>query len=187
MSKKAFILHGMSGSVDTSFGIKLKEDLKKLGFQIHQPTFTIGKDITLTSWFEEMDKIKNEIDNNSIFICHSLACLFIVKYCIANNIKNKLIISVAGGLCKENEVFESFKFLIPFIPTEEEIQLFNTMGNKLYNIYSNNDHIYNVMQLERYTKELKAIPIFLQNKGHFGASSGVKEIPEIIEIIKKNN
>ena len=182
--KKAFILHGMSGSVDESFGIKLKEDLTKLGYQIFQPTFTILKDITLESWFNEMDKYKNEIEDDSIFICHSLGCLFIIKYFVKNNIKNKLIISVAGGLCKHSEVFPGYEFLIPFIPEEDELINFEALNNKLYNIYSDNDHIYKIFQLERYNEKANAIPVFLPNKGHFGRSSGVKEIPEIIDIIK---
>ena len=91
-NQKAFILHGMSGSVDSSFGIKLKDELKKLDYKIIQPTFTVGRSITLESWFNEMDKVKSEIKDNSIFICHSLACLFIIKYFVANDIKDKLII-----------------------------------------------------------------------------------------------
>ena len=181
--KNAIILHGMSGSVDSSFGIKLKDDLNAMGYNIIQPRFTTGKDITLLSWNSEMDKIKSKIKDDTIFICHSLSCLFVIKYCITNNISNKLIISVAGGLCKESEVFKGFEHLIPFIPNVEEFVTFKKLNNRVFNIYSDNDHIYNTIQLERYTEATCATPIFLPNKGHFGASSGVKEIPEIIEII----
>ena len=185
--KKAFILHGMSGSVDASFGIRLKEGLTDMGYKIIQPSFTTGKDITLLSWNNEMDKIREEIDNNSIFICHSLSCLFIIKYCVENKISNKLIISVAGGLCRESEVFKGFEHLIPFIPTNLEIKEFGKLNNRVYNIYSDNDHIYNLTQLERYTNAICATPILLPNKGHFGSSSGVDDIPEIIEIISNSN
>lgn len=186
-SKKVFILHGMSGSVDSSFGIKLKEDLIKMGYKIIQPSFTTGKDITLSSWNNTLDENKDLIGEGDIFVCHSLACLYIIKYCVSNKISNKLIISVAGGLCRECEVFKGFEHLIPFIPTNIEIDKFKQLNNKVYNIYSNNDHIYNLSQLERYTEATGATPIFLPNKGHFGASSGVVDVPEIIEIISKHN
>lgn len=185
--KKAFILHGMSGSVDSSFGIKLKEDLTKLGYTIVQPSFSTGKNITLKSWMEEMEKLAAEIDKDSIFICHSLACLMIIKFFAKNKISNKLIVAVAGGLCKESEVFKGFEHLIPFIPNCNELDLFAKLENTVYNIYSDNDHIYNLAQLERYTKATSATPIFLPNKGHFGSSSGVTEIPEIVDIILKNS
>ena len=81
-------------------------------------------------------------------------------------------------------MIEDLKFLLPFIPTDFEIESFKKLNNNLYNIYSNNDHIYSLEQLERYTQKLNATPMFLPNKGHFGSSSGVKEIPEIIDIIK---
>lgn len=183
--KKAFILHGMSGSVDSSFGVKLKEDLTRLGYKIFQPSFTTGKDITLNSWFDEMDKIKNQIEDDSIFICHSLACLFIVKYCNANKIANKLIITIAGGICEENEIADQLRFLMPFIPTNQDVNEFLKLNNKIYNIYSDTDHIYKLSQLEKYNQKLQAVPVFLPNQGHFGKTSGVKEIPDIIDIITK--
>ena len=186
-SEKVFILHGMSGSVDSSFGIKLKENLIKMGYKIVQPNFTTGKDITLLSWYNTLDGVKDIIGEDDIFVCHSLSCLLIIKYCVLNHISNKLIISVAGGLCKESEVFKGFEHLIPFIPTNTEIEKFKQLNNKVYNVFSNNDHIYNLVQLERYTEATSATPIFLPNKGHFGSSSGVKEIPEIIDIISKHN
>lgn len=186
-TKKAFILHGMSGSVDSSFGIKLKENLMGMGYEIVQPSFTTGKDITLSSWINTMDTIRDLIEENDVFICHSLSCLLIIKYFVLNNITNKLIITIAGGLCKVGEVFKGFEHLIPFIPSGAEIEEFNKLNNKVYNIYSNNDHIYNLIQLERYTNATCATPIFLPNKGHFGASSGVVDVPEIIEIISKHN
>lgn len=185
--RKVVILHGMGGSIDSSFGVNLKNNLKKLGFEIIQPSFTTGKDITLLSWNDKMNEIKCLIGENDIFVCHSLACLFIVKYCVSNNMSNRLIISVAGGMCRENEVFDGFEHLIPFIPNDYEINEFKKLNNKVYNIYSDNDHIYNLQQLERYTNATCATPIFLPNKGHFGASSGVVDIPEIIDIILKNN
>lgn len=184
-NKKAFLMHGMSGSMDISFGVRLKEELKKLGYQIFQPNFTIGEDITLESWTKTMDELKAEINDNSIFICHSLSCLFVVKYFAKNNISNKLIIAVAGGLSEESEVKPGFEHLIPFLLTNKEVAMFNKLGNTLYNVYSDNDHIYSLKHLENYNKKLNAVPVLLPNKGHFGASSGVKEVPEIIEIIKK--
>ena len=33
-TKKVFILHGMSGCVDSSFGLKLKQDLTNIGYEI---------------------------------------------------------------------------------------------------------------------------------------------------------
>ena len=178
-------MHGMSGSMDISFGVWLKEELKKLGYQIFQPDFTVGKDITLESWIKTMDELKAEINDSSIFICHSLSCLFVVKYFAKNNISNKLIISVAGGLSEKSEVKPGFEHLIPFLLTDKEVATFNKLGNTLYNFYSDNDHIYSLKHLENYNKKLNAVPVLLPNKGHFGASSGVKEVPEIIEIIKK--
>ncbi len=180
---KAILLHGMSGNLDSSFGIQLKQDLKKLDFKIIEPLFTINKEITLENWFKKMDTIKQEVSSADVIICHSLGTNFIVKYLTKNNIKTNLVIAVAGGIATE-KMGENFDFLEPFVPCEQECLKFSKLVNKVYNIYSNNDHIWKQKNIHLYSKLTNAQEIFIENQGHFGKSSGVKNIPQIMQIIK---
>ncbi len=181
--KKAIILHGMSGSIDRSFGINLKKDLKKLNFEIIEPLFSTGKDITLNSWIKEADKIKEDIADASVIICHSLGTNFVIKYLTLNKIKCPLVIAVAGGIATSS-MGENFDFLYPFVPTEKECEEFKKLVKKVYNIYSNNDHIWKQEYIHRYSHLTNATEVFIKDKGHFGSTSGVKCLPEITEIIK---
>ena len=36
-----------------------------------------------------IDKAKDKITEESVFICHSIGCVFLAKYCIENNINFK--------------------------------------------------------------------------------------------------
>ncbi len=183
--KKAVLLHGMSGSLDRSFGIKLKDDLKNLGFEIVEPLFTVKKDITLDSWFKTADQIKQDILEASVIICHSLGTNFIIKYLTKNNISSPLVIAVAGGIATEH-MGENFDYLEPFVPTDDECKKFTKLVRNVYNIYSNNDHIWKQENIHNYSSLTHAKEIFIKDKGHFGETSNVKEIPEIIQIIKEN-
>ena len=184
--KKAILIHGMSGSLDQSFGKKLKEELKKIDYKIIEPIFTTKKQITLSSWFKEMDNYIKDIKCADVIICHSLGTNFIVKYLTKNNIKTKLCIMVAGGVATE-KMGEDFDFLEPFVPSQDEFKEFNKLVDYCFNIYSNNDHIWKQENIHLYSKLSNATEIFLKDKGHFGKTSGVKDIPEIIQIIKNYN
>lgn len=184
--KTAILIHGMSGSLDISFGQKLKEALKNNGYKIVEPLFTIKKQITLDSWFSEADKIKNSFKSADVIICHSLGTNFIVKYLVKNNLCCNLVIAVAGGVATEH-MGEKFDYLEPFVPNKEEFKKFRQLVSHVYNIYSNNDHIWKQEYIHLYSKLTGATEIFLKDKGHFGATSGVKEIPELIELVKKHN
>ena len=182
--KTAILIHGMSGSLDISFGQKLKEDLKNNGYNIIEPLYTTKNQITLDSWFSETNKIKNTLKAADVIICYSLGTNFIVKYLVKNNISCNLVIAVAGGVATAR-MGEKFDYLEPFIPSKEEFKKFRQLVSHVYNIYSNNDHIWKQEHIHLYSELTGATEIFLKNKGHFGATSGVKEIPELIEIIKK--
>lgn len=183
--KKVFLLHGMSSRLDECFGLKLKQDLKNLGYVIYEPRFPLAPDITLANWTAEMDKLKAKISNDTIFVCHSLGTNFVIKYLAKNKLKAKALIAVAGGLLTEgSSVQPGFEYLEELVPTLQEMDYAANYIDNRYNIINRNDNIWKPAELSNYTSKLKAKSVELSYGGHFGRSSGVKEIPEIIEIIK---
>jgi len=55
-----------------------------------------------------------------------------------------------------------------------------------YSIYSNNDPISSLQKLEYYANKFYAKKVFILNVGHLGPKSGVTELPEVLEIIKRH-
>lgn len=51
-------------------------------------------------------------------------------------------------------------------------------------IYSNDDHIFAQKQLQNYRELLKAQPIFIKDCGHFGMTSGVKDVAVISQLLE---
>lgn len=186
--KKVFLMHGMSCGLDECFGLKLKEELKKLGYKIYEPKFPLAPNITIDNWTQEMDKFKQFIGKDDIFVCHSLSTNFILKYFARNNLQCKALIAVAGGLITGfGDVQKGFEYLWPLVPTVDEIEYCAKNIEKKFNVFNKDDHIWKQSEIARYTEVLGAKGIELEYGGHFGRSSGVKEIPELIEIVKEIN
>lgn len=182
--KKIILIHGMSAPLDECFGLKVKERLKNNGFEIIEPIFPVEKDITLDKWFDVMKSFEKDVDEHTYYLCHSLGCWFLLKYLYKTQKKCDTIITVAGGVINHEKTKNINENTVEFIPTEEEFEYIKNNSKRIFAIYSNNDHIFSQKELELYAKKTMATKIFLENCGHFGRSSNVKDISEIEEIIK---
>ncbi|MBO4412867.1 MAG: alpha/beta hydrolase [Clostridia bacterium] len=177
------LLHGMSCRLEDCWKEYIVNLAKELNIQFFAPACPLNEDITLKNWFEDVDKFKNSINTETVFICHSLSTNFIVKYLAKSNLKAKAIISVAGGLASKDRM----KYLKDFIFTKKEAQYVVDNIKHRYNIFSNNDNIWTKEEIQNYCYALQTQNIIVDGAGHFGRRSGVKEIPEIKEIIKNIN
>ncbi|MDR0978520.1 MAG: alpha/beta hydrolase [Lachnospiraceae bacterium] len=189
MGNNLFIIHGYNGDTTETFGNYVKTESEKLGIQAYMPNFPIRQEATYENWSEVMDTYwqKGLINKNTIIVAHSLATHFVPKYIADRNIQIQLYISLAGFL-NDNSGREDIRTVVErFKPADEEIEkAINLMENR-YAIYSDNDHLNPKEELERYADKFKANKIFISGIGHMGRRAGVKQIPEIIEIIKKTN
>jgi len=89
--KNFILIHGMSSHLDESFGIKIKERIKNHGFEIIEPFFPLKHQISLENWTEELDKFQKYFNDKTCFLCHSLGCVFIIKYLFKKNSRNCFI------------------------------------------------------------------------------------------------
>ncbi len=178
------IIHGMSCGLDECFGLGLKEKLHRVDkYNIIEPKFAIHPNITLEKWIDEMDKFIDKLGKDSIFVCHSLGTLFVIKYMHLRKIKSKCLICVAGGY-PDRVVDPNTAYLEPFMPNSEDFEWVKSNCPIRYNIFNSKDHIWTQDMIKEYIRLLDAQPIELPYGGHFGRSSGVKDIPEIFEIIE---
>lgn len=183
------LLHGMSSYLEDGFGHGVIERAKKLGLNIIIPHFPLKEKITIENWEETALQYKKYFAN-SIIICHSLSTMFILKFLHKYQLTCLGLITVAGGYIKK-VVVPSFLYLKTFIPTLEDFAYAKRFISDRYSFYSSEDKIFTQKQLKDYMNLLDSKAIFLENCGHFGLQSGVKDIPEIekilVDIINKNS
>ena len=180
------LMHGMSSHLEQTFGEKVALRAKNAGFDVCFPHFPLKKDITLDGWYKVAEKYINLIDKDSVIICHSLSTLFILKFLRKYKLDCHTLIAVAGGYDSEiND--EKFLYLKDFMPSMLDFEYVKQHTGQRYAIYSNDDHIFSQKQLHNYIEMLQAQPIFIKDCGHFGMTSGVKDIPIITHLLSKTN
>ncbi|MBR4270710.1 MAG: alpha/beta hydrolase [Clostridia bacterium] len=180
---KFVLIHGMSAVLDDSFGKKVKERIRSHDFETIEPKFTFDGDITLENWMAEINKYK--IDDGDNYLCHSLGCTFLIKFLFAKKLKANTVINIAGGYFDETQVWPAFPKIKAFVPTQDELDYYKKNVNSSYLIHSDNDHIYSQPYFDSFVEYTGANEIILPNRGHFGRSSGVDDIPEIEAILEK--
>jgi len=166
----------------------LEEELTKRNYNVIIPSFPTKENCNYSNWKNILDKYKNEINEETIVIAHSIGNEFIIKYCYYNNIKIKMYIGLAG-FCKYFECVGKDnlnKAIKDLLLSKEEKEYFKRLEIDKYSIYSDNDHIIPFNILQEYSKEIEAIPILINGIGHMGKKSGVTNIYQILEIIDRS-
>lgn len=182
-----FIIHSFNGSTKKSFGPYLVDRCTSLGLNVIFPDFPTGEAANYNDWSKIIDQylLDGTLNSNSIIIAHSLGAHFIPKYIAEKGIKIKLYISCAGFINKTHEENTFDKIMGDFLPTEAQIEKDISLMKYRYAIYSDNDPISSLKELEYYADKFNAEKVFIPNVGHLGPKSGIKELPEALEIIKK--
>lgn len=183
MEKNLFIIHGFNGDTSDTFGPYVENEAKKRNLIVYLPIFPSQNLATYKGWSKEMDKYKKSINEKTIIIAHSLGANFIPRYLVENNLSIGLYISLAGFLTDHSGIEAIAKAVTDFKPNEQQIDQSIELMKERYSLYSDNDHLNPREELERYADRFKSKKIFIPNIGHMGRKSGVKEIPEIKEIM----
>lgn len=167
----------------------LEEKLVRNGYSVIMPKFPTQEGVTYKLWRAVLDNYKNSIEEKTIVIAHSIGNEFIIRYLVENNINIKMYVSLAGfANIFVNEGKEDLNRAVKeFLITEKEVERFNQLVYKKYCIYSDNDHIVPFDALERYSKVIGGESILIKGIGHMGKKSGLESIPEVLNIIEKNN
>ena len=180
-----FIIHSYNADTKESFGLDLQKKAEELGLKVYFPDFPTRKNARYNSWREIMDgyRIRDELNSESIIVAHSLGAHFIPKYISESNISIKMYVSCAGFLNDHSGRQDLQEIVNDFKPTDEQIERFIGLCNSRFSIYSNNDHMNPQEELENYADRFCATRVFVPDVGHMGKSSGIKELPKVIELI----
>lgn len=183
-----FIIHSYNAGTKESFGPYVEKKCKDLGLEVIFPTFPIGIEATYKNWCEIMDKYLSDglLNEDSMIIAHSIGAHFIPKYFAERNVSIKLYISCAGFLNDYSNRSDLTNVIKDFKPSDSEIDIAIRLMHNRYSIYSDDDPISPQKELEYYADRFQAEKVFIPKIGHLGKASGITQLPEAIEIIKKN-
>ena len=181
-----FIIHGTNGSPKGNWFLWLKTELEKQGKKCTVPKFPIHEKQSYESWSEILNKYlkKGEINDKTIFIAHSSAPIFIIKYILENKINISGLISVCGSnKFKSNDV--KFNNLNKSFFVNKNIGDINKYSKFTYCIYSDDDPYIPFKSLEKFATDINAEKCLLKSAGHINSESGFLRFDKILEVIKQ--
>ena len=178
--KNYFIIHGTFGYAKENWFPWLENELTAKGEIVFNFDYPTPENQDFLNWSAVLNKVKDKISENSIFICHSIGCVFLAKYCIENNIKIGKCIFVSG--CNNYFAIEKFDKINKFMFTDR-LDEFSKLCKTRICIYSKDDPYIPVSYLESFAKTIKAKSYVYENAGHFNSNSGYTTFPDILKLL----
>lgn len=181
--KTALIVHGADGSPDENWFQWLRTELEKLGYEVFVPQFPTPENQTLQTWLTEFEKIKDNFNESSLFIGHSIGVAFILNILEMYERKINASFLVSGFIGNLNN------------PGFDEIN--QTIANKEFNwekikqnckefflYHSKDDPYVPIEKAANLIKQLNPKQHIEENAGHFNTAAGYTEFPQLLQDIK---
>lgn len=180
MNCSVFIIHGIYGSPEENWFPWLKKELESFGYSVFVPRFPKPESPRFNEWMEFFGKYKEQLNEDSIFVGHSLGVAFLLSILEKYQAKAAFFVaSVTPGL--KNQYSWQMK---TFIDREFD---WNKIKNNCRNffIYGSDDDPYiPLSKSEELAKNLDSELIIIKNAGHFNEKSGYKTFELLLKDIK---
>lgn len=176
--KNYFIIHGTFGHNKENWFGWLEDKLHSQGFEVYNFNYPTPDGHNFENWSKVLDKAKDKITDESIFVCHSSAPIFLVKYCLTNNIKIGKLISVSGannfkvGVAEYDDI-NKFMFV-------DDVANFKNLCEERICFYAKNDPYIKLKDLQSFAQSIDAKAIVYDTAGHFNEAAGFTQFNDII-------
>ena len=182
-----FLIHGAYGHSEENWFPWLKNKLEKLGHTVYVPKFPTPKGQTLENWMKVFDEYIHLVDENTVFIGHSLGPAFILSVLekIDKPVKACFFASPALGTLG-NPTFGSINE--SFVRKEFDWIKIKKNCEKFYAYIGDNDPYIPLKNAKLMTDKLDSELVLIENGGHLNESAGFtkfeKLFDDVVEITK---
>jgi len=178
--KNYFIIHGTFGHNKENWFGWLEDKLSAEGYRVYNFNYPTPNGQNFENWAKVLNKVKNYITEDSTFICHSIGCVFLAKYLIANNIKIGKCIFVSG--VNNYYSLEEFDKINKTMFTNE-IDKFIPLCKERICIYSKDDPYIKLNALQDFAHSIEAKEIVYEYAGHFNEKSGYTKFEDLLKFL----
>lgn len=180
--KNAFIIYGAYGSSEENWFPWLKKELEELDYEVFVPDFPTPQGQTLENWREVFDGYKEFINEETIFIGHSLGPLFILDILQKLNIKVKASFFVSGFI-KFLNLEEFDKINKTFIENNFDWDKITNNCQQFTVFHSDNDPYVSIEYADELAETLGTVPIIIKGAGHFNKNAGYTKFEDLLDKI----
>ena len=177
-----FIFHGIGGNSEENWFPWLKKELESAGHRAIVPDLPHADTPKLDEWTEHMKKYEESIDNETVFVGHSLGGIFALR--LLERMKSPihatfLVATVTGP--DDGLQYKSLMTTFTELPLNKETIKGN--AGEIHFLHSDNDPYIPLLHVKELTKKLDgAIEVILGGE-HLSAPGGHTEFPLLLEKI----
>lgn len=184
MKDNYLIIHGSFGSPFSNWFSWLHDFLTDEGKEVYVPDFPIGVGYQNYENWSKLLKVYFDlglINENTVFIAHSIAPVFVSKFLIENKIKVKKLIFVCGfnNYLGINEEYDAVNESM-YTDSLEEIKKYS---DEIICFYSDNDPYVKYEKEKEFADTIGAKQILLSGSGHINSESGYDTFEEIVDYL----
>jgi hypothetical protein len=188
MNNNIFIIHGTEGYPEENWFPWLKNELEQLGYKVFVPQFPSPPIIPakITEWFEVLKDYDQYINNDTIFIGHSLGGIFTLRLLekFKNPIKAAFFVGTPIGIrpilnYDRDSSFSGFDF---------DWESIRKNAEHFVVFQSDDDPYVSLGNGEQLAKNLNTQLDFVPNAGHFNKRAGYLKFEKlrdkVLEVLK---
>jgi uncharacterized protein len=178
------IIHGTGGNPEGNWFPWLKSELEKLDCRVFVPKFPTPENQSLENWLKVFKEYKQNLNENSIVVGHSLGPAFLLNVLenLDSPIKCAYFVSGFTGLISNPEFDELNK---TFAVREFDWDKIKNNCKKFVVINSDNDPYVPLEKGKELAQNLDTELITLENAGHINKESGHTKFNLLFEKIKE--
>lgn len=181
---KFFIIHGAHGNSKENWFPWLNQKLSDLGQEVIIPNFPTPKNQNLDNWFKEFKKYEARLDDDTVFIGHSLGAAFTLSILEKLKHKIKACYFVSGFIEPLNNEVDIINKT--FIEKEFDFDKIKQNCKKFVCYQSDNDYFVPITTSEHLSTKLNAETITIENAGHFNSDSGYNSFEHLFKKIQSD-
>lgn len=175
------IIHGVYANPDSNWFPWLKNKLESMGYEAIVPKFPTPLDQSLESWLRTIANFEDKINEETVFVGHSLGAAFILNYLEKTNKKIKAAMLVAGFHKLLGSPYD--EPIKTFFAKEFNWEKIKGSCSKFFAFASDNDQYIPLQVTHELVQNLDAEFNMVTNAGHINKESGYETFPLILECI----
>mgnify|MGYP000883547110 FL=1 len=179
-----FIIHGAFGNPEENWFPWLKRELEQYGHTVYIPAFPTPENQSIQSWLEVFQQYEQYIDEQTIFIGHSLGPAFILDILKRTPQPIHAAYFVAGFVSPlNNPTFDTLN--ASFVTKSFDWETIKRHCKKFSVFYSDSDPYVSPVHADELAQLLSITPINIPNAGHFNIQTGYTTFPQLLKKIKE--
>ena len=178
--RNVFIFHGVGGSPEENWFPWLKKELQYKKCEVIVPQFPTPEGQTLDDWLETFEQYADQVNEETIFIGHSLGGLFMLS--LLEKYKIKLAVFVAS-FCKlpRNKFDEGMSTFAK----DFDWQTIHENCRKFMVFHGDNDPYVGLGTAQQLARNLHAKFHLIRGGGHINATAGFLKFNLLLDELKK--